>query len=36
MTNYLIEPGLGNVGHINVASGHTNWEKGIQLLKKFD
>jgi predicted alpha/beta hydrolase family esterase len=27
---------LGNAGHINVASGYTNWEEGLQLLKKFD
>ena len=27
---------LGNAGHINVASGHTNWEEGLQLLKKFE
>jgi uncharacterized protein len=24
---------LGNVGHINVASGHTNWEEGMKILK---
>jgi predicted alpha/beta hydrolase family esterase len=27
---------LGNAGHINVASGYTNWEEGLQLLKKFE
>ena len=25
---------LGNAGHINVASGHTNWEEGLQLLRR--
>jgi uncharacterized protein len=25
---------FGNAGHINVESGHTNWEEGMQLLKK--
>jgi predicted alpha/beta hydrolase family esterase len=25
---------IGNAGHINVASGHTNWEEGVELLKK--
>lgn len=24
---------IGNAGHINVASGHTNWEEGIKILK---
>jgi predicted alpha/beta hydrolase family esterase len=27
---------LGNAGHINVASGYTNWEEGLQLLNKFE
>jgi predicted alpha/beta hydrolase family esterase len=27
---------LGNAGHINVASGHTNWEEGLKLLQLFD
>jgi predicted alpha/beta hydrolase family esterase len=27
---------LGKAGHINVASGHTNWTEGLQLLQKFD
>jgi predicted alpha/beta hydrolase family esterase len=27
---------LGKAGHINVASGHTNWIEGLQLLKKFN
>jgi uncharacterized protein len=25
---------LGNAGHINVASGHTNWEEGMKILKE--
>lgn len=25
---------IGPAGHINVASGHTNWEQGLQLLKR--
>jgi uncharacterized protein len=24
---------IGNAGHINVASGHTNWEQGMKILK---
>jgi predicted alpha/beta hydrolase family esterase len=24
---------IGNAGHINVASGHTNWDEGLKLLK---
>lgn len=24
---------LGNAGHINVESGHTNWNEGLQILK---
>jgi len=24
---------LGNAGHINVASGHTNWDEGMRILK---
>lgn len=24
---------LGNAGHINVASGHTNWNEGMEILK---
>ena len=24
---------LINAGHINVASGHTNWDEGIKILK---
>lgn len=24
---------IGNAGHINVASGHTNWEEGLNILK---
>jgi uncharacterized protein len=24
---------IGNAGHINVASGHTNWDEGITILK---
>ena len=27
---------LGNAGHINVASGHTNWEEGLKLLQLLD
>jgi uncharacterized protein len=26
---------IGNAGHINVASGHTNWEEGMEILKNF-
>jgi uncharacterized protein len=26
---------IGNAGHINVDSGHSNWEEGLQLLKTF-
>lgn len=25
---------IGNAGHINAASGHTNWTEGLELLKK--
>lgn len=25
---------IGDAGHINVASGHTNWEEGLVILKK--
>ncbi|MEO0066140.1 MAG: hypothetical protein RI983_1466 [Bacteroidota bacterium] len=25
---------IGDTGHINVASGHTNWEEGLVILKK--
>lgn len=25
---------IGEAGHINVASGHTNWEEGLTILKK--
>lgn len=25
---------IGNAGHINAASGHTNWEEGMEILKK--
>ncbi len=25
---------LGNAGHINVSSGHTNWQEGLKILKK--
>ena len=25
---------IGNAGHINAASGHTNWREGLELLKK--
>lgn len=25
---------LGNAGHINVASGHTNWNEGLEILKR--
>lgn len=24
---------IGNAGHINVASGHTNWDEGLKILK---
>jgi predicted alpha/beta hydrolase family esterase len=24
---------IGKAGHINVASGHTNWEDGLRILK---
>ncbi len=27
---------IGNVGHINVASGHGDWEEGLPLLKELD
>lgn len=27
---------IGNAGHINVASGHTNWREGLEYLRKFD
>ena len=27
---------IGNAGHINVASGHGNWNEGIELLRKLD
>jgi hypothetical protein len=26
---------IGNAGHINVASGHTNWDEGLEMLKAF-
>ncbi|MCL9807538.1 alpha/beta fold hydrolase [Flavobacterium amniphilum] len=26
---------IGDAGHINAASGHTNWTEGLELLKKF-
>jgi len=25
---------IGDAGHINVASGHTNWDEGLSILKK--
>ena len=25
---------IGNAGHINVASGHTKWEEGLEILEK--
>lgn len=25
---------IGNAGHINVASGYTNWEEGLEILKR--
>ncbi|WP_223150947.1 RBBP9/YdeN family alpha/beta hydrolase [Flavobacterium ajazii] len=25
---------IGNAGHINVQSGHTNWDQGMEILKK--
>lgn len=25
---------IGNAGHINVASGHTNWDEGMSILKR--
>jgi predicted alpha/beta hydrolase family esterase len=27
---------LGDAGHINVSSGHTNWDDGLNLLKGFE
>ena len=27
---------IGNAGHINVASGHTNWEEGMKILRTID
>lgn len=27
---------IGDGGHINVASGHTNWQEGLDLLKRFE
>jgi len=27
---------IGNAGHINVDSGHTNWKEGLEYLKKFN
>ncbi len=27
---------IGNSGHINVASGHTNWEVGLEILKTLE
>lgn len=27
---------IGNAGHINVASGFTNWQEGLEILKRFD
>ena len=27
---------LGNAGHINTASGHRNWDEGLELLKKLN
>lgn len=27
---------IGNAGHINIASGHTNWEEGLEILKKLN
>ncbi|WP_414672829.1 alpha/beta hydrolase [Lacibacter sp.] len=25
---------IGNAGHINAASGHTKWDKGLSILNK--
>jgi len=27
---------IGAAGHINTASGHTQWEEGLQLVKELD
>jgi len=27
---------LGNAGHINVSSGHSNWDEGLELLETFN
>jgi uncharacterized protein len=27
---------IGNAGHINIDSGHTNWQEGLHLLKKLN
>lgn len=27
---------IGKAGHINVSSGHTNWDQGLRILKQFD
>ncbi len=27
---------LGDAGHINVSSGHTNWEQGLEILKNMN